>query len=574
MTSSLQELTFSKEDIMSFLHVTMSDGKVIAQPFPKDELVGGRALIDYLMTEHGSATAHPLSEESLFIVAPGLLAGTSAPMAGRLSVGGKSPLTGGIKEANSGGTVAGKLGRCGIRGIMVGGRAKEWQILKVTPRGASLDPGGDIAGLMNYAACDKLRDRYGDKVGIAITGPAGEMGLANSTVAVTDIDGRPCRHCARGGMGALMGAKRLKAIVVDDSGGNLRMPTNEEAFSAAVKAAVGAIKSSPWTEPMHKFGTPVFTEMGHGRGSLPTLNYRMGSFEKVQNLGVAKYLEYVKSRGGSMGHSCMAGCVVQCSPIWHDTSGQFLTAAFEYETICLLGSNIGIDDLDAVARMDRKCDELGLDTIETGSAIGILSEVGLFSFGDSKRAEALIDEIGKATPMGRILGSGVATTAKVFGIERVPAVKGQAIPGHAARALKGFGVTYATSPQGADHSAGIVHSENELDSVGKVDASREVQITTAALDSAGFCMFTNFFSPHGFHPIVPLINAFYGVNWTDKDYLELGREALRRERSFNIRAGIGPEQDRLPDWERTEPLPPTGHVFDVSHEEIERFFDF
>jgi aldehyde:ferredoxin oxidoreductase len=559
---------------MTLLQVDMSNERVNARPFPGDELVGGRALIDYLMTEYGSASAHPLSEESLFIVAPGLLAGTSAPMAGRLSVGGKSPLTGGIKEANSGGTFAGKLGRCGIRGIMVGGKSKAWQILKVTATGASLEPAGDLAGRTNYAACDKLRKRYGDRIGIAIAGPAGEMGLANSTVAVTDVEGRPCRHCARGGVGAIMGAKKLKAIVVDDSAGSLRKPNDEEAFNAAVKAAVAAIKSSPWTEPMHNFGTPVITEMGHGRGSLPTRNYRMGSFEKVQNLGVAKYLELVKSRGGSMGHACMPGCVVQCSPIWHDESGQFLTAAFEYETICLLGSNLEIDDLDAIARMDRKCDDLGIDTIETGSAIGVLSDVGLFNFGDSRRAEVLIEEIGKGTPMGRILGNGVAVTAKVFGIDRVPAVKGQAMPGHAARGLKGFGVTYATSPQGADHSAGIVHSENELDPVGKVQASREVQITTAALDSAGFCMFTNFFNPHGFHPVVELINAFYGVNWKDDEYLELGRKALRRERSFNLKAGLGPEQDRMPEWERREPLSPTGHVFDVPQEEIERFFDF
>jgi aldehyde:ferredoxin oxidoreductase len=167
------------------------------------------------MTEYASPTAHPFSEESLFIVAPGLLAGTNAPMSGRLSMGGKSPLTGGIKEANSGGTAAHKLGRLSMQAIMVEGKAKEWQILKVDSQGAALENAGDIVGLTNYAGCDRLRERYGDKISIIIIGPAGEMKLANSTIAVTDLEGRPSRHAARGGVGALMGSKGLKAIVID-----------------------------------------------------------------------------------------------------------------------------------------------------------------------------------------------------------------------------------------------------------------------------------------------------------------------------------------------------------------------
>ncbi len=157
-----------------------------------------------------------------------------------------------------------------------------------------------------------------------------------------------------------------------------------------------------------------------------------------------------------MGHGCMPGCVVRCSSDFHDSSGKYLTSAFEYETVVLLGSNLGIDDLDAIARMDRKCDELGIDTIELGCTIGILNDIGLFDFGDAVKAEAFIEEIAKGTPLGRILGSGVEITAKVFGIDRVPAVKGQGLAGHAARFLKGWGVTYATSPQGADHTAGSV----------------------------------------------------------------------------------------------------------------------
>lgn len=425
---------------MNLLKIDMTKQEVTLEPFPKDKIAGGRGMIDYLMTEYGSPTAHPLSGESLFIVAPGLLAGTNAPQSGRISVGGKSPLTGGIKEANSGGTAGHKLGRLGISAIMVKGKAEKFQILKITAKQTTLEDAGDIVGLTNYTACDKLRARYGDKIGIIIIGPAGEMKLANSTVGFTDPEGRPCRHAARGGVGALMGAKGLKAIVVDDDGTEVRQAVDKDAFREAVKAATEAIKSGPFTEALHNLGTAAFVDMDNGRGSLPTNNYRAGSFDKVANLCSSKFVETVHSRGGSMGHGCMPGCVVRCSPVYHDGSGKFLTAALEYETIGMLGSNLGIDDLDAIGRMDRRCDELGLDTIEMGSTIGILNDVGLFNFGDAAKAEALIGEIAKGTPLGRILGSGVAVTAKVFGIDRVPAVKGLAIPAHAARSSKGWGV--------------------------------------------------------------------------------------------------------------------------------------
>ena len=237
----------------------------------------------------------------------------------------------------------------------------------------------------------------------------------------------------------------------------------------------------------------------------------------------------------------------------------------------MLGSNLGIGDLDPIARMDRRCDELGLDTIETGVAIGVLNDVGMFEFGDSDRAEALIEEITQGTPMGRILGSGATHTAKVFGIDRIPAVKGQAIPAHSARSLKGWAVTYATSPQGADHTAGVVE-DDPLSPVGQVERSRVQQIAITALDSTGLCMFTFLSGEPGV--IAPMIQAFYGVDWTEEDFEELGKEALRQERAFNIKAGISPEADGLPDWMRKEKLPPTEAVFDVPQEEILDFFNF
>lgn len=556
---------------MHLIKIQMTNETIATEPFSQDKLLGGRALIDAWMTQFVLPSVHPLSERNVLIIAPGLLGGTSAPSSGRLSIGGKSPLTGGIKEANVGGTAGNKLARLGIQAIIVEGKARNWQILKIDSKGAILEKAGDIIGLDNYTACEKLRQRYGDKIGIIITGPAGEKKYANSTIAVTDIDGRPCRHAARGGVGAIMGSKFLKAIVVDDTGASFRKAFDKKAFNAAIKGAIETIKSGPYGDLLHYSGTPGMVDIDNARGSLPTHNFRQGAFEKHQNINAKKIIELNNVRGGKMGHSCMPGCAVQCSNIFNDPNGKYITASLEFETLVMLGSNLGIDDLDAIARMDRKCDGWGIDTIETGCTIGILNDIGLFEFGDDAKAEALIEEIGKGTPMGRILGNGTEITAKVFGIDRVPTVKGQGIPGHSARSMKGWGVTYATSPQGADHTAGSVVVET-LSPIGQVERSRTSQVINTAFDATGLCHLTFLFKNP--ETVMPLINAFYGVNWTMEDFMEMGKEMLRQERAFNLKAGIGPGADRLPDWMRTEPLPPTNAVFDVLQDEIDTLFNF
>ena len=320
---------------MNLIRVHLTQDRITIEPFPfpPDKFVGGRAIIDYWMNEYVSPTVHPLSEGNQLIVATGLLAGTSAPSSGRLSIGGKSPLTGGIKEANVGGTAGHKLGRLGVQAIVVEGKGKEWQILKFDDKGAVLERAGDIVGLDNYAACEMLRQRYGNGIGILITGPAGEMKLANSTVAATDMEGRPCRHAARGGVGAIMGSKLLKAIVIDDTGMSLRKAIDSSAFNAAAKAAIEAIKSSPYYQLVHNMGTPGMVDIDNGRGSLQVNNFHQGSFEKFQNINGNKMVELSKVRGGMMGHGCMPGCAMQCSTIFHDADGKYLTASLEYETL-------------------------------------------------------------------------------------------------------------------------------------------------------------------------------------------------------------------------------------------------
>jgi aldehyde:ferredoxin oxidoreductase len=556
---------------MKILKVNMTEKSLFTETLPDGKVLGGRGLVDEFLIASNAAMCHPLSFDNILVFAPGLFAGTNISSSGRMSVGAKSPLTGGIKEANVGGTAAHKLGRLGIQGIVIGGKSDQWQILLISKEGASFEAADGLIGLTNYTACKKLIERYGSKIGIIITGSAGEIGLPNSTVAVTDTNGYPSRHAARGGLGAVMGSKRLKAVIIEEEGAPIRKGNVEDAFRQAAKELSNAIFNGPFTKMLNTMGTPVFVDMDNERGSLPTHNHRLGSFDKVRNLNAEAFLATVKANGGSMGHGCMPGCAIRCSTIYHDPEGHYLTSALEYETIVLLGSNLGINDLDAIARMDRRCDELGLDTIEMGCTIGVLNDVGLFKFGDFARAEALIEEIAHGTPMGRIMGSGVAIAAKVFGIDRVPAVKGQGLPGHSARSIKGWGVTYATSPQGADHTAGAV-LEDPLSPQGQHERSRNSQINMAAFDCTGLCQFT-FLARNPIH-IIPAINALYGVEWTIENYLEMGRKVLREERTFNQRTGFGQEADRLPYWMTKEPLPPTNAVFDVSEEDLDSVFNF
>ena len=378
--------------------------------------------------------------------------------------------------------------------------------------------------------------------------------MANSSVAITDPEGRPARHCARGGVGAIMGAKGLKAVVVDDTGGELRKPVNEEAFKAAAKECAEAIRTGDFTEAFHTFGTPMFIDADNERGSLPTYNHRQGSFEdeKRQKVNANALQETNKARVGNTGcgHTCMPGCVIQCSPMFFDKDGKYVTSGFEYETICMLGPNLGVDDLDAIARMDRACDEYGLDTIETGCTIGLLNDAGLFEFGDAARAESLIEEIAQGTTLGRIVGSGTA---------------------HAARTSKGWAIAYTSNPQGADHTSGVVLDE-PLSKEGQVERGRQAQILMTAFDCTGLCMFTFLNEAYGI--LTSMINALTGANMSEDDYVQMGKDTLKQERAFNLKAGIGPEADRLPDWMRTEPLPPLNEVFDVPQEEVDDFWNF
>jgi len=526
--------------------------------------LGGRALSSHILYTEVSPTCHPLGKANKLIFAPGLLAGTAAPNSGRLSIGAKSPLTRGVKEANVGGTAAQKLGRLGIKAITLEGVPADdtAYVIKVDKKGVSILPAPGLAGLGTYKTTEKLLKEHGEKVGIICIGSAGEMKLAAASVAVTDTEGRPSRHAARGGLGAVMGSKRVKAIVIDDTGTNVREAGDKEAFREASKEFTQQILARKATGLLSQFGTVGGLTYLSKVGAVPTRNFSAGSFEGSSKIGGKEVAGRNANRGGSFGHTCMPGCVVRCSNVMHDKEGHFITAGFEYESSAMLGANLGIDDLDTVMALEKMCDNLGLDTMEVGVAIGVAHDAGLYSFGDGDRALRLVQEIGEGSVLGRVLGQGAEVTARVFGISRVPVVKGQGIPAHDPRREVGTGIGYATSPQGADHTGLVtlnVESPKAL-----VELLRQKQITTSAYDSMGFCQMAE----ANLEIMAKLASSFYGWKWGSEDVAALGKSVLEEEVAFNRNAGLGPATDRLPDFLTEEPLSPHQGVFDVSAGEM------
>ncbi len=576
---------------MSLIYrVNMTDLSVRVEPSPGEYAqLGGRALTSAIVAAEVPATCHPLSAENKLVIAPGILAGTGAPCSGRLSVGAKSPLTGGIKESNSGGMGAIALSMLGIHAIVLEGKPRDdrWYRLVVNAEGLRVEPADAIAGLGNYDAVAKLREEFGEQVACISIGSAGEMTCAAASIAITDVEGRPTRHAGRGGMGAVMGSKRVKAIVVDPSGGQRSKPADSDQFKAGAKQFQECLKKHPLTgQTLPTYGTNVLANVINEAGAYPTHNFREGRFEGTEPISGERQHDVILERGGVVAHACHRGCAIRCSRIYHDENGEFVSKGPEYETIWAHGANCGIDDLDAIAQMDRMDDDLGLDTIETGATLAVAMEAGVISFGDAEGALRLLDEVRRRTPLGRLVASGAEVLGKAYGVVRIPTVKGQAMPAYDPRAVKGIGVTYATSTMGADHTAGYTITANvlrvggyvdPLSPEGQVELSRNLQIATAAVDSTGLCLFVAFAvldDENAMQAIYQMLGGMFGREFSGDDFLTLGKATLTRERQFNVAAGFTAASDRLPDFFRNEPLPPHDAVFDVPDAELDQVFDF
>jgi aldehyde:ferredoxin oxidoreductase len=568
---------------MKLLRVDMSKRQVRWQEVPEIyQRLGGRALIAKLLLEEVPPTCDALGPDNKLIFTPGLLGGAGVVAAGRLSVGGKSPLTGGVKEANAGGTAGDALGKMGIKAVVVEEQNEpgNFFILNIHGENAELLPAEDISGLGTYATSDKLQERFGSDCTIISIGQAGEQQMRGSGICVTGEKDQRSNHAARGGLGAVMGSKGLKAVVIKKPESRADAFADKNLIRTAARTFIMKLVEDPklgTKGSQHLYGTASIVAAVNEIGSLPTRNFSSGNFEKSENLRGEHLRETTLARGGKAGTRCMPGCVIACRNLYMDKDGQPIVGTLQYETIALVGSNLGIDDLDDVARLNHMCNDFGLDTIETGAALGVAIEAGLAKYGDFQSIKALFEQVARGTENGKLIGNGVVATGRALGITRIPAALGQAMPGYDPRSLKGNGVTYATSPQGADHTAGNAFGArkevNPLGVEGQKELSLKLQIIAAMLDSTGMCLFAR--PPLIADPqlMVDMINGIYGWGWTKEDLDRFNRDVLRNELEFNRRAGITAADYRIPQYMHDEALPPHNATFDIPDSELDSVFE-
>lgn len=584
---------------MFILRINMTDQTYKVEPLPESyKFLAGRAMTSTLVADEVPPLSHPLGPNNKIVFSPGIVTGTSAPTAARISVGAKSPLTGGIKESNAGSSWGSDLARLQIRALVIEGQPKDknryWGTL-ITWDSSAQKPKVEFFDATEFTrkplaeTFPKLYERFGNRISIGGCGIAGENGYGNAGVVFNDQERRSTRYAGRGGLGSVLASKGVKFIVLDQKGSPDIPMVDKALFEEGRKKLTEALQTHSITKPqggLNTYGTAVLINIMNEAGGLPTRNFSSGHFEGAAKIAGEAIFAGVKDRKGKeiYNHACSPGCIIQCSNTWYKEDGSEHASCVEYESDWALGADCGIDNLDDIAEMIRLCNEYGLDTIETGTTIAVAMEAGVIPFGDGKGAINLIHEMGKGTPLGRILGSGTATTGRVYGLSRVPVVKGQSMPAYEPRAVKGIGITYATTPMGADHTAGYTIAPEILGVSGKADPlspegkaalSRNFQASTAFIDSSGHCLFIAFAIldiESGFQGLIDECNGVFGTKWTAEDITAYGVNVLKKERAFNEAAGLSAQADRMPEFMKYEPLPPHNQIFDISDEALDSVF--
>lgn len=560
-----------------YYQIQLDTQSITEQEFEGEQIVrAGRYFIAKTLLENNIATVDPLSPDNMLIFSAGPFAGSSFSNANRTSVGCKSPLTGGIKEANAGGSFSYALGQLEIAGFDLRGAADDWVVLHFRRDGTiSFDDASEYAGLGTFETADRLFEKYGKKTALSICGPVGEyLGLL-AGISFTDTDRRPSRIAARGGVGAVMGSKKVKAIVLD----MVKMPPfhDRKKVIGGIRTYAKKLQENEVIETYNKIGTMAMADYINHVGGLPVNNFSTGRQTTPEDFKMGG--EYIRdlnvSRGGKHTHACMPGCVIQCSNVYVDDDGNEIASPVEYETLGLLGTNCGIKDPDDLAALNWIANDLGVDTIETGAMIAVLMDAGLAEFGDVEFMSKVLGEIRAGTENGRIWAQGTARVGEHYNAARVPVVKKQAISAYDPRVIEITGVTYMTTAQGADHTAGnvpkIKSSDMDIDEIKR--RSLEAQIAFAVPDALGLCLFGRSVTDTNVEFITDTINAAHGTDLKPEFFRQLGVDTLVLENEFNKRAGFDVEDDRLPQFFYDEPLEPTGKTARFHAEEVQDMYD-
>lgn len=559
-----------------YLHINLDDNSVRTEELHGEALAeAGRYLIAKTLLEAGVATVDPLSPENPLMFSAGPFAGTNFSNANRLSVGCKSPLTGGIKEANAGGTFALALGHLEIAGFTLHGASDDWVVIHIPKQGpVSFETAEPYMGKGNFEAAAMLHEKYGKKVSIGLCGPVGEYRGLMAGIAFSDAENRPTRFAARGGVGAVMGSKKVKAIVVD----KYKLPPlhDRRKVIGAVKVYGRKLGESPAVQALKKYGTATVADFTNTVGGLPVRNFSAGQLTTAGDgplkMGGDHIRERNLARGGEPEHACMPGCLIECSNVYAGAKGEEMVSPLEYETIGLMGTNCGLTDPDDVARLNAVANDLGIDTIEAGAVLAVLMEAGQAEFGDVEFMAAALDDIRAGNERGRLLAQGTARVGKHFGVARIPVIKKQAISAYDPRIIEVTGISMMVTAQGADHTTGNLPAyECKGKSVSDlVAASFTAQVSSAVADSTGLCIFGRSVTDTNLELIANAINDAHGTR-IDADFiLNMGRETLRLEHAFNVAAGFTEEDDELPAFFHEEPLAPTNKKARLHSGEVNR----
>ncbi len=557
-----------------FLEIDLAGQKVDSRPVEGAELArAGRYLIARMLNDEGVAGVDPLGPDNPLIFSAGPFAGTNLSNANRISVGCKSPLTGGIKEANSGGTFATALGQMQIAGMVLRGQASDWVVLHVTAEGIRFDDAAPYMGQGVFDTGAALHAAYGEKASLALIGPVAEYGGLMAGISFTDVEGRPARLAARGGVGAVMAAKKVKAIVIDKG----KMPPLQDLAKVmdGIRTYSKALSEDRTIQAFSSTGTAMVADLTNHLGALPVRNFSAGTITEkgeVLRLGGDFIRKQNSARGGETSHACMRGCKIKCSNVYVDKDGAELVSPLEYETLGLMGSNCGLTDPDDVARVNRVANDLGVDSIELGAMIGVLMEARLGAFGDMGFMLQVMEDMRAGTEAGQLYAQGTARVGAHYGVARVPVIKGQAISAYDPRVVEVTGISMMLTAQGADHTVGNLPSYPSADKpiARLVQKSLEKQMSSALADSIGLCIFGGEVTVQNLDVLAETMNAAFGTE-IDADFLRaIGRDVLLLEDRFNRAAGFTEADDALPAFFTEEALPPTNRKARLEPGEINR----
>ncbi|MGE0861304.1 MAG: aldehyde ferredoxin oxidoreductase C-terminal domain-containing protein [Gammaproteobacteria bacterium] len=547
-----------------YLHISLPDGAVREETFDGRQMAeAGRYFIARTLLELGAATVPPLSPDNPLIFSAGPFAGSNWSNANRTSVGCRSPLTGGVKESNAGGSFGLAMGQLGIAGFTLYGASPDWQLMILRKDGrVEFESARPYLGRGNFECAEMLHQVYGHKVSLAICGPVGEYGGLLAGIAMSDTDQRPARIAARGGVGAVMGVKKLKAIVIELD----RMPAfhDRKKVLAGVKQYGAWLRADEAVNVLKDYGTAMMADYTNHVGGLPVNNFSAGSqaHDGIFQMGGEHIRERNSARGGETSHACMPGCMIECSNVYADADGNEIVSPVEYETLGLMGTNCGLTDPDDLARLNWGANDLGIDTIETGAMMGVLLDAGLAPFGDVAFLKRVLDEIRAGSEAGRLWAQGTAAVGRHYGVRRTPVIKKQGISAYDPRVIEVTGISMMVTAQGADHTTG---NAPKYECSGKgvdelVDVSMEMQTLCATADSLGLCVFGRSVTNAHIDMVVDAINGACGTDFTPDWFRALGRETLRMEAEFNRRAGFTEADDELPDFFYEDALPPSNKV--------------